>query len=661
MVQSDDGLLWFGTWDGLNFACTDSLMQTRTTFRHFTTQDGLLSNLVHAMTDDGKGHYWVVAENGLTQLDPQTGLTVNYRSDHFGNELKFAETVPLLRGDTLLLGTNLGVLSLRLNELPQDTYTPAIVLTEMRVQGQPLHRDANRIDVLTLSPEQRNISFRFAAVDFVNSSTIQYAYRLRGLEEQWNEVGNTRSASYMNLPAGEYTLEIRSTNSSLVFNDPHGMLWVIPEHEALCYYDAGTDCFRTYLRNPEDPSSSYVPFIRYSLLDRQGNLWYAPYTGLEKVSFLPHFFTLHTLEKEMDIRSFLNDRQGNLWVGSQNGTLRIYQHGDKRPLYVTPQGKLTTQPSAFPGGAYALLQARNGDIWLGTKEAGLYRLRPSGARHFTVSHYTPEPGNPYSLSANSVYALCEDSRGRIWVGTFGGGLNLVQEHADGQVQFIHRGNVLKGFPLKDARIRCLKESPDSILLVGTTDGLIACRTSFRHPEDIIFRHHRHIGGATYLKTRIRTLIRRRQELQEFYRARFQPHPEETAAPADAESAPTAYEPKRPQLESLDDRFMEQVMECIEQNMDNQDFEIETLAEHLFMSRTVFYRKLKSITGMTPVAFVGEMRIKRALQLMEDDGLTISQVAYMTGFNSPKYFSKVFKKAVGCTPSEYKEQKKGNDE
>lgn len=204
-------------------------MQTRTTFRHFTTQDGLLSNLVHAMTDDGKGHYWVMAENGLTQLDPQTGLTVNYRSDRFGNELKFAETVPLLRGDTLLLGTNLGVLSLRLNELPQDTYTPAIVLTEMRVQGQPLHRDANRIDVLTLSPEQRNISFRFAAVDFVNSSTIQYAYRLRGLEEQWNEVGNTRSASYMNLPAGEYTLEIRSTNSNGVWMDNTRSLRLVVE------------------------------------------------------------------------------------------------------------------------------------------------------------------------------------------------------------------------------------------------------------------------------------------------------------------------------------------------------------------------------------------------------------------------------------------------
>lgn len=88
------------------------------------------------------------------------------------------------------------------------------------------------------------------------------------------------------LPPSTFRNRARQSRS-LVFNDPHGMLWVIPEHEALCYYDAGTDCFRTYLRNPEDPSSSYVPFIRYSLLDRQGNLWYAPYTGLEKVSFLP--------------------------------------------------------------------------------------------------------------------------------------------------------------------------------------------------------------------------------------------------------------------------------------------------------------------------------------------------------------------------------------
>lgn len=131
--------------------------------------------------------------------------------------------------------------------------------------------------------------------------------------------------------------------------------------------------------------------------------------------------------------------------------------------------------------------------------------------------------------------------------------------------------------------------------------------------------------------------------------------DQDSRPGKVQSAAT-YEPSLPELESLDEQFMKSVMEFLEANMSNQELEIENLAEHLFMSRTVFYRKLKSITGLTPVEFVREIRLKRAIQLMENDDYTISQVAYMTGFRAPKYFSKVFKKATGLTPSEYKEKK-----
>ena len=92
-------------------------------------------------------------------------------------------------------------------------------------------------------------------------------------------------------------------------------------------------------------------------------------------------------------------------------------------------------------------------------------------------------------------------------------------------------------------------------------------------------------------------------------------------------------------------------------MDNSDLTIEEFAQKLNMGRTVFYQKLKSIIGLSPVDFIREIRIKRAVQLIDSGEYNFSQVAYMTGFNDPKYFSKCFKKQVGMTPSEYKEGKK----
>jgi AraC-like DNA-binding protein len=71
-----------------------------------------------------------------------------------------------------------------------------------------------------------------------------------------------------------------------------------------------------------------------------------------------------------------------------------------------------------------------------------------------------------------------------------------------------------------------------------------------------------------------------------------------------------------------------------------------------MGRTVFYNKLKTTLGLTPIDFVQEMRIKRAVQLMKSSDYTIAEIAYQTGFNDPKYFSRSFKKHLGSSPSEY---------
>jgi len=70
-------------------------------------------------------------------------------------------------------------------------------------------------------------------------------------------------------------------------------------------------------------------------------------------------------------------------------------------------------------------------------------------------------------------------------------------------------------------------------------------------------------------------------------------------------------------------------------------------------RTVFFNKLKGLTGLAPIEFIRELRIKRAAQYLKSGEYNISQITYMVGMSDSRYFSKCFKKVYGMTPTEYK--------
>ena len=95
---------------------------------------------------------------------------------------------------------------------------------------------------------------------------------------------------------------------------------------------------------------------------------------------------------------------------------------------------------------------------------------------------------------------------------------------------------------------------------------------------------------------------------------------------------------------------------MEENMSNSELTVEDIATALAMGRTVFYKKIKSIIGLSPIDFISEIRIKRAVQIFDSGEQNIAQVAFMTGFDDPKYFSRCFKKQIGITPTQYKKQK-----
>ncbi|MEG1586451.1 MAG: two-component regulator propeller domain-containing protein [Bacteroidales bacterium] len=111
-------------------------------------------------------------------------------------------------------------------------------------------------------------------------------------------------------------------------------------------------------------------------------------------------------------------------------------------------------------------------------------------------------------------------------------------------------------------------------------------------------------------------------------------------------------PSCPEIRTQDDIFIEKIMKYMEENMDNPDLSVDVFASYMGYSRSRFYKQMKSAINKTPVDFIREIRIKRATYLFDSHQYNVSEVAFMTGFSDSKYFSKVFKKETGLTPTEY---------
>lgn len=113
------------------------------------------------------------------------------------------------------------------------------------------------------------------------------------------------------------------------------------------------------------------------------------------------------------------------------------------------------------------------------------------------------------------------------------------------------------------------------------------------------------------------------------------------------------QPAQLKLPDEDKKFLKEVLKVIEENIPNANFTIDKLEKEQFMSHSKFYRKIKALTGMSGKEILQDMRLKRAAQLLEETGLSISEIADNTGFSDAKYFSITFKQKYNLAPSKYR--------
>lgn len=123
--------------------------------------------------------------------------------------------------------------------------------------------------------------------------------------------------------------------------------------------------------------------------------------------------------------------------------------------------------------------------------------------------------------------------------------------------------------------------------------------------------------------------------------------EETLPPATE-----AEQPEAPVINERDLRFIQQVTQAVEEHIDDPMLDVEKLTTYTNTSRTFLYTKFKELLDTTPAAFITEIRLKRAVQLLESRQFRVNEVAAMCGFNNPKYFTRFFKHRMGVAPGKY---------
>ncbi len=143
--------------------------------------------------------------------------------------------------------------------------------------------------------------------------------------------------------------------------------------------------------------------------------------------------------------------------------------------------------------------------------------------------------------------------------------------------------------------------------------------------------------STELHRRIQNLLENRRRLREHF------------------SKQLHLEPSKIIVASVDEKFLRQVMQVVEERMGDADFSVDEFSREIGLSRVHLHRKLKALTGQSPSDFVRVMRLKQAAHLLEARAGNIAEIAYQVGFNNLSYFSKCFRFQFGVLPNEYAAQ------
>ena len=524
-----------------------------------------------------------------------------------------------------------GFVRFGMENLSKSNYRPNIIFTSVQYQGEHQRYPILNNPRLEVPSDKRNLTIYFSALEYTDNDLVEYAYRLEGYDDDWNYVGAVNNASLSHLSSGTYKLKVKSTNSEGVEVDNVAELdiYVHPT-----FWETGW--------------AKLIYVVLFALL-------------------LYLVFYVYNLQNRSRMERKLNDMKTRFFTD--------ISHKLRTPLTLIGgpvaevlnnndlSDTVRTHLEMVQRNSTQMLQLVNKMLKY-SMERGVYISDEEIPQSSTVNDLAEEQ-ETQAEEVSAVVADDEQQRATILVVEDNDDLRIFLCSILGnEYNVLQAENGQRGLEIAES------DMPDFIItdvMMPVMDGLtmikkIKQNSDICHIPIIVLSAKASMEdrieglksgiddyitkpfSATYLKLRVSNIISHRRIIQQTFVEQLKPDDKKT------------YKLESPEIVNADNEMMKKLMDFMEDNISNTELKIEDLADAVNLGRSVFYGKIKSITGMTPVDFVRHIRMLRAEELITRSDYSFSQIAYMVGFSDPKYFSKCFKKETGMTPSEYRSHK-----
>lgn len=468
--------------------------------------NNLSGNRVYTVYEDKENNSWILTDKGITFLTSIDSLPFFYF--HAGSEGADKPSRPFFSvmefGGEIWFGANEG--EIWRYDPEKGVFTPLHTglhsnITSIReISSEKILIVSDRSGFAIYNTHDGSIGIynrrTFPEMDF-NEIFSDYIDHSKNIWLETDRLG----VSQFNPYTGKYTRftpYIESTESSVfppnffLFEDKEERLWIHPRGGGFSIYDKKENRLVPFYNEPFSPQWMFSNMMHSAYSDRQGNLWMCTRShGLEKVIFYDdsQFKSIHLDNNanstvSNDVRPIFQDSRGNTWAATKDGKIHLFNEAMQEIGILNEKGMVGTG-KPLDGIAYCITEDSENTMWIGTKGEGVYKLsRRERENEFDLLHLKHDPADSNSLSDNNVYSIYEDKYKNIWIGTFGGGLNLIP-HVSGGGNIINNRNGLSGYPNEQGnQVRVITGDRRGNVCVGTTLGFLMFEPGLEKPQEI---------------------------------------------------------------------------------------------------------------------------------------------------------------------------------